>query len=118
MEASGLFRFRWIAVALALLPPLLLVLWPLLRSLPPRVRAEFLVSGAIFLGGSVGLEGVGGLVASSGAGGGVWYDLLNVAENGAEVVGIALFVGASVRYVARTVPQPSTEVDSSFGGAP
>ncbi|MBC7895200.1 MAG: hypothetical protein H7066_07290 [Cytophagaceae bacterium] len=106
VRREGFFRFRWIAVALALLPLVTVVFLPLLRSLPARFRRDFIVAGAIFIGSAVLLEGLGGMVLTRGGADTVGYNLLNVVENGGEMVGIALFVTALLRYIAAVVPHP------------
>lgn len=106
VRREGFFRFRWIAVALALLPLVTVVFLPLLRSLSARFRRDFIVAGAVFVGSAVLLEGLGGVVLTRGGANSIGYDLLNVVENGGEMVGIALFVTALLRYMAAEVPHP------------
>lgn len=114
VERDGFFRFRWIAVALALLPLVFLVFLPLLKSLSAHFRRDFIVAGIVFVGSAVFLEGIGGLVASRGGADSIGYDLLNVVENGGEMVGIALFVAALIRYIASEVPHPRGASDVSI----
>ncbi|MCC6318400.1 MAG: hypothetical protein IT361_11995 [Gemmatimonadaceae bacterium] len=111
VEKKGFFYFRWIAVALVLLPAVLLLFLPLLRSLEAGVRRDFIIAGTIFVGSAVGLEGVGGMVASAGMSDSLGYNLLNVLENGGELIGIALFVGALLRLLAVT-PAPSARAQA------
>lgn len=99
---TGIFYYQWVVVALVLLPVLLLVFWRFLAHLDSRTRFGMVLSGVVFLGGAVGLELVGGALAANGGRGSYSYAMLNAAENGCELLGIAMFIATLLRYLGRS----------------
>lgn len=107
-DASGLFRYAWIIVAIPLVAILGIALLGYLRRLPVPTRRAFLVAGAVFLGGAIGLEAIGGAVLEAGITGHGVNRLLVSIEEALENVGIALFIGALLRHMAATGARSTT----------
>jgi hypothetical protein len=76
--------------------------------LPPRTRALFLVSGAIFLGGAMGVEISTDWYATEKLLNTLAYNLWTPVEEGMEMGGVILFIYALVRYMAG---EPESQVD-------
>jgi hypothetical protein len=95
---EGIFFFRWTAVAIPLCVILFFYFLGLIRSLSARTRNGTILSAAIFLGGAIGME----MITSYGADGNrIGHEadaLLNIVENGMELLGIALFIHVLVRF--------------------
>jgi hypothetical protein len=94
----GLLYFPWIIWGL----PLALVVGgtfvPFLRRLPRTTARRLVVAGAIYLGGAIGMEAVGGLAAEA-RGRGDWYALCFLLEEGGEMLGAMLFIRALLFHI-------------------
>jgi hypothetical protein len=96
---DGFLRFAWVIPALALVATLAVCFSGFLRRLDAKRRNQFLIAGAVYLGGAVGLEMVGGKVhdafgEASGA-----YALCYHAEELLELLGTALFISALIEHL-------------------
>lgn len=103
LDLSGILYYSWVVVAVPLVVVLVLVLVPMLRSLPRPTLVSFLVAGAVYCGGAVGLELVGGLVASGGGSGSLRLHAVVTVEEALEMVGTVLFLAAVNRHRSRHV---------------
>lgn len=102
VPTGGAFYFAWIIPYGIALAVLLVVLVPFLKSLPRQTMWLFLFAGALYVGGAIGLEMVGGAVISAAGIGGSLpaYHLVATAEETLEMLGIATFIYALIRYMA------------------
>lgn len=96
---EGFLRFAWVLPALALVGFLAVCFSGFLRRLDARRRNQFLLAGAVYVGGAVGLEMVGGKAhdafgEASGA-----YALCFHAEELLELLGSALFISALIEHL-------------------
>ncbi len=121
IEGVSLFHFAWVIPALFLVAVLGLYFIGFLRRLPARTRRLFILSGAMFVGGAVGLEMLGGLYHSThpalpklGTDSRFAYDIFTVVEEGLELLGVTVFVFALLDYCARYLG----EVRFQFGQSP
>jgi hypothetical protein len=88
---------------------------PLLTRVPRRFAVGFVASGAIFIGGAVGLETLGGLFQAL-YGMGSWeYTLEFIAEESCESIGLALFAVTILEYWRATRPEISVRFASQNG---
>ncbi|NQV73717.1 hypothetical protein HQ496_11390 [bacterium] len=69
---------------------------PFLKSLPRKTLIAFVISGAIFVGGAVGMEIVGEPMDSDS----LIYNLTTMVEEGMEIFGIILFTKALIQYLS------------------
>jgi len=98
---KGIFYFRWVAVGIPLCVILCFFFLGLIRSLSASTRKGTLLSAGIFLGGAVGMELVSGYAVDVlGIRDNLSYSMLNVLENGLELLGIALFIYVLLRHIA------------------
>ena len=93
-------------VAVPLVVALVVVLVPFLRALPGRTVVGILLSGTVFMSGAVGLELLGGLVASSGGSGTLRLHAVVTVEELLEMVGTVLFLAAVNEYRCRALGTP------------
>lgn len=68
---------------------------PFLKSLPRPTLIRFVVAGAIFVGGAVGMEIVGEPMESDS----LIYNLTTMVEEGMEIFGVILFTRALIQYL-------------------
>ncbi len=67
-----------------------------LRNLPPSTGMLFLVSGALYVGGAVGMELVAGGAIDADT---LSYNLITAAEEGLEMAGALLFLYSLLHYM-------------------
>lgn len=104
---SGLFHFAWAAPAGLVAILGLLALGPFLASLGRRTRRLALLSALLYLGGAVGTEMIGGLLAEQGGIDSLAYRLAANAEEALELSGIFLFIYALLAYRETLRPRAS-----------
>jgi hypothetical protein len=101
LRVDGIFHFAWVLPAGLLV---LLVMGVYARwffGLPPRTRNLMGVAGVLFLGGALGLEMAGGLLASRGQLESAFYIATATLEETAEMCGVLVWIYAILDY-ART----------------
>ncbi len=104
-QLGGAFRHAWVIPALALLVPAALAFRPFLRRLPVTTRAAFVLAGLVYVGGAIGGEMAGGLAREL-AGRGILSSSAVLAEEGLELLGVALFIHALLSMPRERAPEP------------
>ena len=100
LHTGGVFYYAWIIpYGLALLM-LAVVYLGFLRALPRRTAALFVVGGAIFVGGGIGLEMLGGVVSETWGNDNPTYVAMQTIEETLEMAGIVVFIYALADYMA------------------
>lgn len=94
---SGLTYFAWALPAGVLSLAGLLAFVPFLRSLPPAIAGMFIASAGLFLGGAVGMEMIGGMIAEADGVTSLRYRIATNVEEGLEIIGVLLFLYALLR---------------------
>ncbi len=100
--AGDLFHYGWVALAIPVVLVILAAYWRFLRALPAATRKAFLVAGACFVGGAVGVELLGGIAAARLGEMSVTHSVLATVEEGLEMVGCILFLEAVLVYAGRS----------------
>jgi hypothetical protein len=95
---TGLLYFAWAAPAGILSLVGLAAFIPFIRSFPTSLAVLLVVSAALFLGGAVGLEMVGGSVAEAEGVESLRYRMLANIEEGLELAGTLTFIYALFSY--------------------
>lgn len=72
-----------------------LYFFPLLKTLPRHTLIGFVIAGAVFVGGSVGMEIIGEPMDSDS----LLYNLTTLVEEGMEMFGIILFIKALLKHM-------------------
>lgn len=102
LDTSGLFYFAWIipyGVGVAILSVWML---PVLRKIDPVIRKWFLLAAALYLGGAIGMEMLGGRHSEAVGETGVVWGLLTAAEESLEMAGLITLVYALLSLVGST----------------
>ncbi len=94
----GPFHYAWVLPAMIFLCLFFVSYLRFLFHLSPFFRYLFIISGAIFVFGAVGLEAVEGQVAQY-WGIHLFYHLLTNVEEGCEMIGVSLFIYALLEYL-------------------
>lgn len=96
----GPFTYAWVVPAIVLVAVLALYFVRFLVSLPAKTRLLFGLAGAIYVGGALGMEMIGGWYWSQYGASSV-QSMLVVVEELMEFFGITLFIYAALRYIER-----------------
>jgi len=110
-DSLGVFFFAWVLPAMAGVVILALFFLRFLLRLPPSARWSFLGAGAIFLGGAIGAEMLGGRYAESHGYDNLTYQLITHLEESMEMAGIIVFIYALLRYLAEHYPRVEFLID-------
>lgn len=98
-ELHGLLHFAWLVPAAGAVAVFGLAYWRFLAHLTPRTRSLFLGAAALFAGAVLGLEALGGAQVERTGYESLAYAILMVCEEGAEILGVALFIYALLDYL-------------------
>lgn len=106
LGTRGVLTFGWVIIA----APLVLVFAALyvgfLRALPRRTAVLFLLAGAVYVGGALGVELVGGWIYDEMGPETVAYVLATSVEELGEMLGASLFLFAVADHQHRRLPAP------------
>lgn len=97
----GIFYFAWVVPAIAVVSIVAFVFFRFWWNLPLRTRLLFVLAGALFLSGAIGVEMLNGKYAEIYGKRQIIYQLLATIEEFLEMTGVVLFVYALLDYLAR-----------------
>lgn len=100
---DGLFHFAWVIPFGALVLVFALSYLGFLRHLPPRFALCFALAGAIYVGGALGTELPISLWYEANGGDNLVYGLMNLAQEGLELLGASIFCAGLAAYVAEQI---------------
>ncbi len=98
LHTTGFLYFAWVILGAAFVLLFGLAYLRFLFHLPARYRALFFASGALFVGGAVGMEMVDGNYFAA-HGQDLTYAMLTVGEEALEMSGLLIFIQALLRYL-------------------
>lgn len=107
LDLGGLLFLSWVVVAVPVLLVFLALLLPFVLALPRWTRTAFVVSGAVYVAGAVGLEMVGGMLIEEGGLDTLRYSVAAGGEELLEMLGMTLFLAAVAEHRRRTQGPPS-----------
>jgi hypothetical protein len=104
--------FSWVVPGAVLVALLFAFFFRWLRTLPVRTRNGLMLAGAVYVGGAVGLEAVGGIEAMT-VGMNNWiYVATYTVEETMEMVGCLLLIVALLEYLRSLHPVPELQITS------
>ena len=109
---TGLLYYGWIVPAGICVALLVLSYQRFLRNLPPRTRHLFLLAGAVFVSGAIGVEAVSGLQASVHGEESLAYHVIITLEELLEMSGVVLFIYALLDYMGHQISRLSFDIHS------
>lgn len=98
-EDLGVLYFAWVVPAVVLVALLAVLYAKFYLDLPLKIRRTFLLAAALFLGGALGLEMIGGRYAEMWGTAAFRYQLIIIAEEGLEMAGAIVFISGLLRYL-------------------
>jgi hypothetical protein len=99
LKSYPLLPHSWTMVGILASGTVAALYWRFLRHLPYPVRRQVVAAGAIFLGGAIGMELVGGLYARVNGLDFTW-SFYSAIEEGMEMAGVILFIDVLLVYYA------------------
>jgi hypothetical protein len=111
-NTGGWLYFPWVIIAAPLLVIFFFVYLKFLAHLPPKTRRFFIVAGAIYVGGALGMELVGGRHIDLWGRGNMAYVLISTIEETLEMIGLVLFVHALLHYTDSNLEEIRFRVSS------
>ena len=110
LNASGFLHYTWVILGIVFSLIVVLAYLRFLADLPRKTRNLFLVAGAIFVGGALGMEMIGGYYSSLYAGQPIPllrfcninlnYQMIATVEELLEMLGIVVFIYALMSYIS------------------
>ena len=104
-EGLGIFYFAWVIPGMAGVGILALLFLGFLLRLPSSTRWSFLGAGAIYLGGAIGIEMIGGRYGEAHGFENLTAQLITHLEESMEMAGMIVFIHALLRYLAEQCPK-------------
>lgn len=113
----GVFYYSWVIPAIVLVVALGLFFLKFLMRLPAKTRFHFIVAGALYLGGCLGVELIGGRYDELHGNENLTYNLIATFEESLEIAGIIVFIWALLVYIADTLKKVQFHVKGRKEGA-
>lgn len=113
LGTSGLLFYAWLIPYGIALIVFVVTYSKFLIRLPTNIAALFVVSGAIFVSGAIGLEMLGGRWFEMYGKHNITYSILYTCEETLEMLGIALFIYALLTYIVGQFESLSITVNES-----
>jgi hypothetical protein len=99
-EDRTIFFFGWVLFGMAMVMIVALSYLKFFFNLPLRTRIQFFTAAAVFVGGAMGVEILGGYYAKSHGEGNFQYSMFATVEEGLEMAGVVVFINALLMYIA------------------
>ncbi|MDH3699976.1 MAG: hypothetical protein OEU46_01570 [Alphaproteobacteria bacterium] len=100
-KLAPLFTNAWVLIAIPFLIVFLFIYSKFLLNLPRRAMWLFLLSGAIYVGGVVGIEMFSGLLKHAHGMEDARFALMTTVEESLEMIGLFVFIYSLTDYMAR-----------------
>lgn len=115
VDLPSWLSFAWVIPAFALVGAVAIGSAAVLRRLPRSVALWFLASGGLYVFGAMGLEMVGGVLATEAGQDTLRYVVETIVEEAFEVIGMSAFIVSAARYLA--LPQPDATLVGNEQGS-
>ncbi len=103
LGAGGAFYYTWVIPGAAFVAIVAMSFWRFLGHLPRRTRDGFVLAGAVFVGGAIGVEMISGIQADLFGEETFAYSLIITLEELMEMLGVVLFIRAILNYIETSV---------------
>ncbi|UNU26230.1 hypothetical protein [Microcoleus vaginatus] len=99
LNASGFLYFTWVVPIGFLVAIFLLSYSKFVFHLPVSTKKLFVAACALYIGGGIGMEMLGGYLSSTTGEGSLAYALVTTIEESLEMLGIVVFIHALISYI-------------------
>lgn len=96
----GFFHYAWTIPAITIVCTLAVFFHRFLMNLPKQLGAKFMISGAIYILGALGLELIEGKYDEVYGNANLTYELLVTVEEALEMLGLIIFISALLNYLS------------------
>ena len=96
---SGIFYYSWVIIGMGVVFFLGVTYWRFLCALPARTKSNFLLAAAIYVGGAIGIELLGGYYISQTITHDLTYNLITSLEEILELGGVIIFIHALFEFI-------------------
>ncbi|MCP4748545.1 MAG: hypothetical protein GY874_20785 [Desulfobacteraceae bacterium] len=100
---GGFFYYSWIIPAIIILIVLGIIFWKFLCHLPVRTKVWFIIAGAVYVGGAIGIEMISGYHADIYGEQNMLYAMIITCEEVMEMIGVTLFINALREYLSTLI---------------
>lgn len=97
---TGLFYYGWVIPYGIAVIVFVFTFSGFLLRLPQKTMWRFIISGAIYVTGAIGIEMVSAIIAQASGSGTLSYRLTTTVEESFEMIGIALFIYALLMHIS------------------
>jgi hypothetical protein len=104
ITAKGLLYFPWVIPAFCLVTVFLIIFRKFILALPSQTKVLFLLAGAIYILGALGMEMIGGYIADN-YGYITIYGMASTIEELLEMFGVVIFINALLSYLQSQVSE-------------
>lgn len=111
----GIFYFGWVIPGLICVILLIPVFFKFIWGLPPKTRGSFVLAFAVYVGGAIGFEMLGGRWVESHGFHNLTYRLITTVEESLEMFGVIIFIWALLVYLADTYKEIRLRFDDLPG---
>jgi hypothetical protein len=101
LHAEGFLYYTWVIPGILFVCGFAISFARFLRDLPAPTRRGFLLAGAVFVSGAIGVEMLSGLQADLAGEENFAYAMIITLEESLEMIGVVLFIRAVLRYLER-----------------
>lgn len=112
-QQAGIFYFAWVIPGMLVVIFLALYFFKFLLHLSTSTRRTFMLSGAIYLAGAIGMELIGGHYAELHGELDLTYLVYVTIEESLEMTGVIIFIWGLLEYIAYNYPRIQFQVDKS-----
>lgn len=117
-DRLGIFHFAWVVPGIALVLVLGLFFLKFLLRLPRKTRVSFVIAAALYLGGAIGVELIGGRYAEAHGQANLTFSMLATIEENLEMVGSIVFIRALLAHLAEHYPDVQFRFDAEPSSVP
>lgn len=103
LGADGWLREAWVIPGAVSCLAVVALFWPWLKSLAPEDRTGYLLAGAVFVSGSIGVEILGAAIEGRWDDDGLAYYLSVSVEELMEMAGVSLAIAVALRIAHRRI---------------
>jgi hypothetical protein len=112
-DFGGFFHFAWVIPALVIVALIGLLYVRFITALPAQTRRWFIISGAMYVGGALGVEMIGGAYLDAIIVRNFTYELIVTVEETLEMLAIALLLRTLLIHASWHVKELSVKFDDS-----
>ncbi len=117
IDAQGALHYAWVIPGGVFVLMVACFLLRFLISLPARTRNLFLLAGTVFVGGAIGVEMISASHAFSHGEKNLQYSLIITFEEAMEMLGVIIFIHASLEYLCKNVQNIQVELPGDHKAA-